>query len=57
MGAVFATALTVAYSVRLTLGIIIKPRSREAFRAEGDLDLVIALRIGFLFIPSIIGGW
>ena len=56
-GAIFATALTVAYSVRLTLGIMIKPRRREVFRAEGDIDLVIAFRIRFLFLPSIIGGW
>ena len=55
--AVFATALTVAYSVRVSLRIFSIFRKREPFRSEIDLDPVVAVRIGVLILPSVIGGW
>jgi len=52
-----ATAMTVAYSVRLGLRLFGSPRSREAFACEGDSDKTIAGAMFVLLGPSIVGGW
>ena len=55
--ALLATALTVVYSCRLTLGLFGEERMRESYRGERDFDAIIGIRIGVLILPSIIGGW
>jgi len=52
-----ATAMTVAYSVRLGFRLFGSPRSREAFACEGDSDKTIAGAMFVLLGPSIVGGW
>lgn len=54
--ALLATALTVVYSCRLTLGLFGEERMRESYRGERDFDAIIGIRIGVLILPSIIGG-
>lgn len=51
-----ATALTVIYSCRLTLGLFGEERMRESYRGERDLDIIIGVRIRVLILPSIMGG-
>lgn len=55
--ALLATALTVIYSCRLTLGLFREESMRERYRGESDFDVVIAVRMGVLILPSIMGGW
>lgn len=53
----FATLLTVVYSCRLTAGLFSTISIREAYSGEADFDIIIAVRIRILVLPSIIGGW
>ncbi len=55
--ALVATALTVIYSCRLALGLFGEESMRERYRGERDFDTEIAVRMGVLVLPSIIGGW
>lgn len=57
VAALVATALTVIYSCRLTLGLFGEERMRESYRGERDFDTAMAVRIGILVFPSIAGGW
>ena len=52
-----ATVLTLLYSLRLSLFLIVNPRARERFSPE--IDAASFLKVGprILFIPSIIGGY
>lgn len=52
----FATLLTVVYSCRLTAGLFRTISIREAYSGEADFDIIIAVRIRILVLPSIIGG-
>lgn len=52
-----ATALTVIYSCRLTLGLFGEERIRESYRIEGDCRIIMGIRMRVLILPSIIGGW
>lgn len=51
-----ATALTVIYSCRLTLGLFGEERIRESYRIEGDCRIIMGIRMRVLILPSIIGG-
>jgi len=55
--ALVATALTVIYSCRLALGLFGEESMRERYGGERDFDTEIAVRMGVLVLPSIIGGW
>ena len=52
-----ATALTVIYRVRFTLGVFRLFRGRETFSIEADVNKTILGGIGLLIIPAVIGGW
>ena len=57
VGAIIGTFLTVLYSCRFRLGVLVRHSKREAFSGEGDRRVTIAMGMAVLIIPSVIGGW
>ena len=52
-----ATVLTLIYSLRLSVFLMVNPRARERFRSEIDATSLLKVGPRILILPSIMGGY